>query len=349
MRSFRTIAGALCLTGMIVPAMAQEESATSDNKLFSLDVAARMDYQNDWQDDKTMKQHSGFVMQNVNMRIDGSIVTGLTYHWRQRFTKQIIDGHFFDATDWLYLNYDIDRWSFTAGKDVVAIGGYEYDRAPIDLYSCSVFWNNIPCYELAVTVGFNVTKNDKLRFQVSQSPFYTTQNRDMYSYNLMWTGRHGIYESLWSANMVEYADGRFINYLSLGNKFTVDKFGAEIDFMNRAASGQTFFFKDCSVMAELNYRPTDRWKVFAKYTYDVNRSNTAADATVLSGTELNMAGCGVEFYPLKKQRTDLRVHADLFYSWGHNANAANIMQNKTMLLNVGVKWNMNIVNLKRKK
>ncbi len=44
----------------------------------------------------------------------------------------------------MYLNYEIGRWGVQGGKEVVAIGGFEYDRAPIDLYSCSVFWNNVP-------------------------------------------------------------------------------------------------------------------------------------------------------------------------------------------------------------
>lgn len=320
-----------------------------DKELLKLDLGVRTDYQRDWQDGHNVKDNSGFMIQNVNLRLDGSIVEGLTYHWRQRFSKQIINGRFFDATDWLYLNYDIKRWSFSAGKEVVGIGGYEYDRAPIDLYSCSVFWNNIPCYELGVTVGYKVTPDDKLSFQVTQSPFYTSTNRDMYSYNLMWTSTHGFYQSLWSANMVEYSDGRFINYLALGNKFTFGEFGAEIDLMNRAASHQTFFFKDCSVMAEFSYRPTRRWNIFAKMTYDVNHSGTAADYTVADGTELTMVGAGVEYFPLLKDRTDLRLHANLFYSWGRNANSDNIMQNKTMILNVGVKWNMNLVNLKKRK
>lgn len=41
--------------------------------------------------------------------------------------------------------------------------------------------------------------------------------------------------------MMEYLPGRFINYISLGNKFTFDKVALELDVMNRASSHQTFF------------------------------------------------------------------------------------------------------------
>lgn len=118
--------------------------------------------------------------------------------------------------------------------------------------------------------------------------------------------------------------------------------------MNRAASGQTFMFKDCTVIGEVSYVPNDRWRVHAKMTYDVNRSGTSKDYTVLDGTELTMDGAGVEFYPLRKGRHTLRVHANCYYSWGHNANEADIMQSKTLFVSAGLTWDMNLLNIARK-
>lgn len=338
----------LFLSSVMAVALPFQGFAQDDNHILSLDINARVDYQRDWLDGHTVIDNSGFEAQYLNLMLNGTITKGLSYSWRQRFNKNVIDGHFFNATDWLYLRYDYRQWSFSAGKEVVGIGGYEYDRAPIDIYSGSVFWNNIPCYDLGVTVGFAPTSHDRIKAQVTQSPFYTQQNRDMYAYNLMWEGNHGIFSSLWSANLIEYADGRYISYIALGNKFKYENVELELDLMNRASSHQTFFFKDCSVIGELAWRPAKNWRVFGKMTYDVNHSGTDADVTVMDGTELTMAGVGVEFFPLMKERTDLRLHADLFYSWGHNANSANVMQDKTMLFNVGIKWNMNLVKLKRK-
>lgn len=322
-------------------------SHISDSEVVNLYIDARVDYQRDWSGSKTVKDNSGFEGKYIDLRLDGTIIPGLTYSWRQRFNKINKDTNFFDSTDWLWLNYDFKNWSFSAGKQVVMIGGFEYDRAPIDLYGCSVYWNNVPCYDLGVSVGYKVTPKDKLSFQVTQSPFYTTANRDMYAYNLMWNGNHGWYQSIWSANMIEYADGRYISYLTLGNKFSFGPVSLELDFMNRASSHQTYFFKDCSVMSELSYKPTSRWNIFAKYTYDVNKSGRAADLCVSNGTELNMIGGGVEFFPLLKKKTSLRLHANCFYSWGYNANPSNVMQNKTTILDFGVTWYMNVLKVKR--
>lgn len=336
------------LLTLTLAATALTAAAQTDDYL-QLKADARFDWQQVWDDGDTNDADSGFKGKFLNIRLDGTITPGLTYSWRQRLNRQCVDGNFFDATDWIYINYDWRDWSFSAGKQVVAVGNWEYDRAPIDVYAYSVYCSNVPCYDMGASVGYKVADTDKLLLQATQSPFFTTQNRNMYSYNLMWTGSHGVWSPMWSVNLWEYAKGRYINYIALGNRFAEGPVALELDLMNRASSHQAFLFKDCSVMAELSWRPARQWNVFAKYTYDVNRSGTQADLTVLDGTELNMIGAGAEFFPLKgAKRMDLRLHADVFYSWGTNANAANQMQNKTTLFNVGIKWNMNLVNVKRK-
>lgn len=324
------------------------DSPETDEKILNLRLETRLDWQGDWKDGNTVKDNTGFAGKYLNLRLDGNITHNLSYSWRQRFNKAHKDASFFDATDWIYLNYDLGNWSFAGGKQVVAIGGWEYDRAPIDLYGCSVFWNNIPCYDIGASVGLKVTPSDKLTVQFCQSPFYRSDNRNMYAYNVMWNGSHGCFDAIYSANFIEYAPGRFINYLALGNKFSFDKVTLELDLMNRASSHQKFLFKDMSVMAELQYRPAEKWNIFAKATYDVNKSGTDADATVLDGTELKMVGAGVEFMPFVNARHILRFHATGFYSWGHNANSANVMQDKTFTASLGVTWYMNLLSLKRK-
>lgn len=333
----------LCLTA--APFVRADEPATDTLLKFQAEV--RLDYQHDWLDGTTVKDNTGFEGKYINFRVDGNITDGLSYSWRQRLNKPHKDASFFDATDWVYLNYDFGRWSVAGGKQVVGIGGWEYDRAPIDLYGCSVFWNNIPCYQIGASVSFRPSASDKLTFQLCESPFYTSENRDMYAYNLMWNGHHGIFDAIWSANLIEYAPDRYISYLALGNKFTVDKVSLELDLMNRAASHQTFFLRDMSVMGELAYKPTPKWKIFGKMTYDVNRTHTDADLCVTPGTEMKMAGAGAEFFPLADGRQTLRLHANLFYAWGSNGNTADVMQNKTMLVDFGVKWNMNLLSFKR--
>lgn len=327
-------------------AFAHADEHATDN-FIKFQAEARLDYQRDWQDGSVIKDNTGFEGKYINFQIDGNITDALSYSWRQRLNKPHKDASFFDATDWIYINYNFGRWSLAGGKQVVAIGGWEYDRAPIDLYGCSVFWNNVPCYQIGASMSYRTSANDRLTFQFCESPFYTADNRDMYAYNLMWNGSHGFYKSIWSANLIEYLPGHYISYLALGNKFDFGHVSVELDLMNRASSHQTFLLRDMSVMGEIAYRPNARWKVFGKMTYDVNHTNSSADFCVTPGTELKMAGAGLEFYPLSTHRSDLRLHANIFYAWGSNGNTADVMQNKTTLVDVGVKWHMNIFSFKR--
>ena len=163
----------------------------------------------------------------------------------------------------------------------------------------------------------------------------------------MWNGNHGWFKSIYSVNLIEYAPGRYINYIALGNRFSFEKVALELDVMNRASRHQAFFFKDMSVMGEISYRPNGKWNLFGKVTYDVNKTKTNADMCVLPGTELKMVGGGIEFTPLVNRNHLLRFHANLFYSWGKNANDADLMQNKTTIVDIGVKWNMNLLSFKR--
>lgn len=328
-----------------IPALAQNEEKTT---LFSLSTDVRIDWQHASRDGDTDDSNTGFRGKYIILRADGSIVNGLTYSWRQRFNKSTFDSSFFDSTDWIYLNYAVNNWNFTAGKQIVSIGGWEYDAYPVNIFGGSVFWNNIACYQLGVAAGLDVTSRDRLTAQVVQSPFWTSENRNMYAYNLMWSGQHGFFKALYSANLIEYAKGRYISYLMLGNRFTFGPVNIDIDLMNRASSGQTFFFKDCSVVGEVGVNIGRRWNVKGKVSYDVNKTDKASDLLILPGTELTMAGGSVEFYPLLKDKTDLRLHAGVYYSWGNNANTADLMQNKTLFVSTGITWHMNFLNLKRK-
>lgn len=325
-----------------------ETSADERPSLFRLGADVRADWQLNSIDGHTDKSNTGFTGKYLMVRIDGEIIPGLSYSWRQRLNKFSADSRFFDATDWLYINYNIGRWNFQAGKEVAGIGGWEYDAYPLDIYSASLFWNNINCFQFGVSAAFDITARDRIMAQVTQSPFWTRENRDMYSYNLMWLGKHGIFEALYSANLAEYADGKYISYISLGNRFKLGPVTIDVDLMNRAASHQQFLFKDVSVVGQVDWQISPRWKVAGKVTYDVNKSGTDADMTVLSGTEMTMAGAHVEYFPLLKDKHRLRLHAGCWYGWGTNANAADLMQDKTLFISTGITWNMDLLDVRRK-
>ena len=149
--------------------------------------------------------------------VSGQLNEHISYAWRQRIHKKIDQSDMFDATDWMCINYKFDpHWSVAAGKQVAMVGGYEYDRSPLDIYLASEFWNNVAPFQFGASASYTTT-NGKSCFtaQVTQSLFNIPSRRDMLAYHLHWAGKYGWFNSLYSLNMIEYAPQRFISYIAL--------------------------------------------------------------------------------------------------------------------------------------
>ena len=333
----------LCLLISTLCVMAQE------SKVVNLQFETRMDYQREYLDGDAVKSNSGFKGKYLNVILNGTINDHWSYSYRQRLNKAHADQSFFDATDWVHLTYKVnDNWSLNGGKQVVGIGGYEYDRAPIDLYFCSEYWNNIPCYQLGVSTTYTTNKgNDSFLAQICESPF-NFKNEDLYAYNLMWYGSHGWFNSIWSVNAQEFAPGEFIYYLALGNEFRFGNTKLQLDFMNRATDDHAFFLKDFSVMGELSCMVNEKLNVFGRMSYDVNKTNSVGDMCVLPGTEITRLGAGLEYYPLPEGNRNLRFHLYACHSFGKNGNPAGTMQDEQTFVDMGVKFKVDILSLTNK-
>jgi len=326
--------------------------AEDDTDVVNLRLEARGDYDMMAQGGNKVEEQSGLGGKYLNVILKGEVAGKFAYAYRQRMNKSSFDGHFFDATDWLYLNYrPIESLTLSAGKQVVAIGGYEYDRAPIDLYYCSEFWNNIPCYAWGVSIAYDFNKGkDRLLAQVCQSPF-DTKKTDRYAYNLMWYGHHGFWHTMWGINAIGCEDGRYISYVTLGNEFRFSPhWNLQLDIMNRAGKHQQWVFGNYSLIGELNYHPNEHLRVFAKASHDANHTHTQTDKTVYAGTEVTRVGAGVEFLPLKDRWHDfVRLHANYCYTWGKNGNPNGVLLDNQHLLNVGLTCRLDVLKLFKKK
>ena len=321
-----------------------------DETLLNFGVLTRFDYQREYIDGSPLRENSGFKGKNLSIYFNGDLTPRLSYFYRQRLNRAHKDESFFDATDFLYLTYKpTDHWYFSAGKQTVSIGGYEYDLAPIDSYFVSEFSNNIDCYQLGASVSFLFNdRNDELVFQFCQSPFRNiAEKEDTYSYNLLWSGAYKWFKPLWSVNMVEYAQGKFMNYIALGNSFTFGNASFFVDLMNRSMPKDPSFFLDFTVVGKFMYDICDHVSVFAKASHDHNKINSSGDPSVMPGTSITRAGGGFEFFPLK-QNKDLRIHAVFCKTFGSNGNPNGALVDKQTYANIGLSWRMNLLSFKKK-
>ena len=104
---------------------------------------------------------------NFNFVLKGKLSERISYKFRHRLNRATVgDDKFLNATDhaWIAFNAS-DNFVITAGKQTVALGGFEYDYAPIDMYIPSILYDNIPGYKIGLDFGYLFGKND-WHFQV---------------------------------------------------------------------------------------------------------------------------------------------------------------------------------------
>jgi hypothetical protein len=322
-----------------------------ESDLFKLQFDVRMDYIHEQLSGEKVDEASGLKGRYLMFRLDGKISSKFSYSWRQRLNKVASDQNFFDLTDWLQLNYSpTQNWTLSAGKQVVQIGGWEYDANPIDLFFASEFWNNINCFQFGASVTYTTNSgNDALTLQASQSPFDTRAD-DLYGYNLLWNGKHGCFHALYSLNFLEYAPSSYICYLTLGNRFQVGDLLIDADLHMRGTSAEELAFKNFSAMGQVGYLIAKRVNLFARATYDVNRTSTGApNLTVLPGTDMTRLGGGLEYYPLGgRGDRSLRLHAAYAYSFGRNGNSAGVVLDQSSYLTVGLTWRIDVIQVTKK-
>ncbi len=318
-KKFFLIASIIVLTVSIF----HKTSNAQDNKfkINNLSIEARADFVFSAHDSIT---NSGFNGKLLNFVLKGQITDKFSYSFRQRLNKILPASDDFNSfynlfgnTDFINLTYHTtENLSFTAGKMTLAVGGWDYDLAPIDIYFGSASWNDYSCYQFGIASSYETSdKKNVFTFQFTNSPYILNPNEGLYAYNLMWSGNFKHIKTTYSFNMFEFRKGKYVNFIATGTKFIFGGFTGYIDFTNRALFEQEqFFFKDMSLIAKADYTFNERLSLFVKGGYEVNDFPVIEnplyeifDPSILPGYECAFYGLGAEFYPLRG-KNDIRLH-----------------------------------------
>ena len=341
----------------IVATMFANVAKAQEQKNFTIDklsVEGRVDY------DYFNKDKSGLDGKFFNFEMKGSFLQDFSYRIRQRI--DMTKGG--SKTDFMILSYHAGKnFSITAGRMPLAVGGWEYDLPPIDVYFASLFWNEFSCYDIGGQVEFHTTDgNHDVIFQITNSTFnrYSADGDFIrlpgrYTYNLIWYGRMGAFSTSYSINMMEQNKGEYINYIALGNMFDFGKLDFYVDFMNRGFFNQKdFLLGDFTIIGEVKYAFTDKFTAMVKGGYDRNKHGyydtsgvwpvpQAFDMAVTPGVEYVFAGLGFEAYPYKGNK-NVRLHG--LFAFNELTQSTDDMMNPnssnlSLQAQVGVTWRIN--------
>ena len=312
-------------------------------------ISVKFDARFDWQSsfthnaDAKPSYASNFNGRYIMFMLDGNISPKFSYSLRYRMIHPNHENSWrgvFNATDWAQLTYrPTKNWEITAGKMLVFYGSYEFDKNPLDVYMWSGWGGRVGCFQFGV-LGKYITNDGRnnILFQINNSPFADPLSLGaMYSYSVQWNGNFGVFNALYSDNLIEYQPGRFINYISLGNQFNFGPATIELDYMNRYGARGTNFFGDFSFIGRVKYNVCDQLTIFAKGGLDYNMNEEVVDLLILPGERNVYYGAGLEFYPIKNSK-NVRIHA--FWQSGNNNLGIDGQAWNVHNVGIGFKWRL---------
>lgn len=300
---------------------------------------------------------AGFGGDGLFLNIDGKISKRFSYTLCQRlFESAGDDSSVFGATDILTLNFEAGNWAFSAGKDYVILGNWEYDAYDLDAYfdMNTMFYNSFDGRRWGVKAAWtNNSETSTFLFQVANSPYSEEPKvSSLYSYALGWQGAWEHYESYWTVNMWEYSHGSFVKNIALGNIFYFGDFSLTADFMMRAVELDKLT-DNMSLTLQPAYDICDKVRLFGKFGWEKDSGNmfnedgfslddlhaeneectTVMPAYILPDKDYLFYGAGVEYFPIKNNK-NVRLHA----VWSSN----NYTDRHG--INIGLTWKFDVVN-----
>ena len=276
-----------------------------------------------------------FNMHQFRIEAKGKVTDWLSYRWRQRLNRGNDGGGFIDnlpnSIDLAYLNFSVtDKFSIAAGKLCAAYGGIEFDMNPIEIYRYSEMVNNMSNFMSGVMFTYDFTPDQQLAFQVLDSRNGSIEdtyganlaaNKLPLVYTLNWNANMfgGVWQTRWSASVMDEVKDKYMYYVALGNQFNfspkcnmfvdimssyenVDRkgimtnmFGGQDEFNGHNMYNALYN----SLVAKVNYRFLPKWNFFVKGMLE-SAAIYRGEEGVADGNYRTSVGylTGVEYYPM---------------------------------------------------
>ena len=216
--------------------------------------------------------------------------------------------------DWAYLTWSFGSFSLTVGKDMVTIGGLEFDDYDFEVHTplCSSLWHQFSCYQWGGKFGYtSPSESTYLGLQVTTSPYGEKPFASgLYNYSLEWKGNYfdGL-ETIWSITAVGVDQGTFRPLVCLGQRASFGDFSLGLDYFNAVGNESVILMDGMTFMPSVTWAPSEKVELLAKAGFE----SWDAPMDPSSMTSSYFAGGAVHWFPLKDSK-DLRLHACASYN-----------------------------------
>lgn len=304
-----------------------------------------------------------FKLNRVRLEIEGRLNDHLSYHFRQSFNKYS-NPHSVDnlSSSIEYANitwHASDRFNLVAGKQFVALGGYEAYVNALRVREFCEFNNNVAVYQAGIMGVVQFNPAQQLILQVVNNR--SGSDSDLYIYGrpdgieaakipllatVNWNGffLDDALHFRYSASMGQLAKGKNIYYLTCGNIYEKYPFVAYLDVMYSregidsqqritTLQGQGGGMlpvtaqntQYLSFIANLDYQFHPKWNAYIKGAYET-ASIYEANSIFAKGrylTSWNAQAC-LEWFPFTEDK-GFKVFAHYLYKGHHLTENAEVM------------------------
>lgn len=304
-----------------------------------------------------------FKLNRVRLEIEGRLNDHLSYHFRQSFNKYS-NPHSVDnlSSSIEYANitwHASDRFNLVAGKQFVALGGYEAYVNALRVREFCEFNNNVAVYQAGIMGVVQFNPAQQLIFQVVNNR--SGSDSDLYIYGrpdgieaakipllatVNWNGffLDDALHFRYSASMGQLAKGKNIYYLTCGNIYEKYPFVAYLDVMysregidsqqrittlqgqgrgRLPVTAQNTQY--LSFIANLDYQFHPKWNAYIKGAYET-AGIYEANSIFAKGrylTSWNAQAC-LEWFPFAEDK-GFKVFAHYLYKGHHLTENAEVM------------------------
>ncbi|MBE6242745.1 MAG: hypothetical protein E7114_04940 [Bacteroidales bacterium] len=304
-----------------------------------------------------------FKLNRVRLEIEGRLNDHLSYHFRQSFNKYS-NPHSVDnlSSSIEYANitwHASDRFNLVAGKQFVALGGYEAYVNALRVREFCEFNNNVAVYQAGIMGVVQFNPAQQLILQVVNNR--SGSDSDLYIYGrpdgieaakipllatVNWNGffLDDALHFRYSASMGQLAKGKNIYYLTCGNIYEKYPFVAYLDVMysregidsqqritTLQGQGRGMLpvtaqnTQYLSFIANLDYQFHPKWNAYIKGAYET-AGIYEANSIFAKGrylTSWNAQAC-LEWFPFTEDK-GFKVFAHYLYKGHHLTENAEVM------------------------
>ena len=257
---------------------------------------------------------------------EGNISENLSFsvcnHWLNPETKYLYKNTWraddVNWCDWAFLEYAAGNFLITAGKQVMTIGGFEFEEYDYDVHPDMMtgIWNNFQCYQWGGKVGWmDDEETTGIFLQATASP-YGEKPFDKMAYSMQFQGNYGPLSLLYSTNLIQNWDDDYEWMFTLGHSLEVEDWTINLDLSNKVGNYYNILLNGVTAFATAKYGLSDKWEFLGRIGYEKSTDK------VLPYDHWTV-GAAAHWFPLRNNK-NLRVHAAFAHNTGYDMTSLTI-------------------------